>query len=310
VHLLEARDASALLVREHDLEAVAAGVREGELRPRVGTLAAAEGARALRPGRKVEGKLGHPGALALAAGAVERREPSLLGYGQAGRAHALREVIAHREGEPAGGDRAEEVVRGPGRVAAHEGAAAGGPVRQLREGELKQRDVVGGPVGTGVTGAQDAGEGLARAGLEAKQRVEAEAALVGAGRALLLGVRREQRGVDVEDEASRVAGVAPGAGAGRGAGLPDPGERGLVEALNAAVGGGLRGDRPEEHLLVAQRAEVGQAVAAVGEHHGEVARHAPGLVTHLAGVAAQNCGEALREAQRVGEPAEQGGACP
>jgi hypothetical protein len=50
VHLLEARDALALLVREHDLEAVAICVTEGELRSGVGTLAAAE-----RPGARGPG---------------------------------------------------------------------------------------------------------------------------------------------------------------------------------------------------------------------------------------------------------------
>ena len=65
--LLEARDAGASLVREHDLEAVTIGIAEGELRPGVGTLAPADGARALRPGREVEGKLGHPGAVAVAS---------------------------------------------------------------------------------------------------------------------------------------------------------------------------------------------------------------------------------------------------
>jgi hypothetical protein len=32
--------------------------------------------------------------------------------------------------------------------------------------------------------------------------------------------------------------------------------------------------------LVAQGAEVGEAVAAVGEHHGNIAQHVPGLVAH------------------------------
>jgi len=199
-------------------------------------------------------------------------------------------------------------VRGPGRVAAHKGAAAGSARRQLGKRRLEHRDVVGGGVGAGIAGAQHAGERLAARGLEAEQRMEAEAALVGAGGALLLGVRREQGGVNVEDEASRVAGVAPGAGAGRGAGLPDLRQHLLIEALQAAVGGSLRGDRPEKHLLIAQGSEVGQAVATVGEHHGEVAGHASGLVAHLARVHAQGCSQAFREPQPVGQGGQQGGA--
>ena len=64
MYLLEARDALALLVREHDLEAVTIGIAEGELGAGVRTLTAADRPRALRPGREVEGKRGHPGALA------------------------------------------------------------------------------------------------------------------------------------------------------------------------------------------------------------------------------------------------------
>ena len=79
-------------------------------------------------------------------------------------------------------------------------------------------------------------------------------------------------------------------------------------ALQAAVGGGVGGDRPEEHLLVSEGAQVGEAVAAVGEQHGEVADHASGLVAHLARVAAQGLRQALREAQAVGQSAEQDGA--
>ena len=199
-------------------------------------------------------------------------------------------------------------MRGPGRVAAHQGAAVHGALGQLGEGELEQRHVVGGRVGAGVAGAQDPGQGLAARGLAAEQRVEAEAALVGARGALLVGVRREQRGVDVENHAAGRRGAVPGAGAGRGAGLADLREQLLVEALQAAIGGGVGGHRPEEYPLVAQGAEVAEAVAAVGEQHGQVAHHASGLMAHLARVHAQGRAQALREAQPVGQGAEQHGA--
>jgi hypothetical protein len=61
--------------------------------------------------------------------------------------------------------------------------------------------VVDGGVGAGVARAQDPGQGLAGAILaveEAHQRVEPEAALVGAGGALLIGMRGDQRAVDVD----------------------------------------------------------------------------------------------------------------
>ena len=122
-------------------------------------------------------------------------------------------------------------------------------------------------------------------------------------------LRREQRRVDVEDQAAGRLAELPGAGSGRGAGLPHAREHLLIEALHAAVGGGVRGDRPEEQaLVVPERAQVGEAVAAVGEHHGEVAHHAPGLVAHLAGMAAQGRAQRGAEPQLVGQSAEQDGA--
>jgi hypothetical protein len=168
--------------------------------------------------------------------------------------------------------------------------------------------VVGGRVGAGIAGTQDPGERLASRGLEAEQRVEAVAALVGACRALLLRVRRDERGVDVEDHPPGRLPETPGAGAGGGAGVSHACEHALVEALQAAVGGGVRGHRPEEHLLVAQGAQIGEAVAAVGEHHGEVAHHAAGLMAHGPGVHGEAANEAVREADGVGQTGEQSGA--
>jgi hypothetical protein len=43
------------------------------------------------------------------------------------------------------------------------------------------------------------------------------------------------------------------------------------DLIDHAKRGGVGGDRPEQHLLVADRAQVGQAVTAVGEHHRQVA---------------------------------------
>ena len=137
--------------------------------------------------------------------------------------------------------------------------------------------------------------------------MKAEAALVGAGRALLLRVGGDERGVDVEDEALGDHALLPGTGSCSSACRADAGEQRLVEALEAAVGGRVRGHRPEEHLLVAQGAEVGERIAAVGEHHGEVAHDAPGLVAHPAGVEAQGLGECSRQPQSIGQTAKQRG---
>jgi hypothetical protein len=59
------------------------------------------------------------------------------------------------------------------------------------------------------------------------------------------------------------------------------------ERLGVRVGGDridhpkrrrVRRDRPEQGLLVAHRAQVGQAIAAVGEHHHQIADDATGIV--------------------------------
>jgi hypothetical protein len=165
--------------------------------------------------------------------------------------------------------------------------------------------VICGGVGAGVAGAQDGGQGLAAAGLAAQQRVEAIAALVVAGGALLVGVGRDKRGVDVQDEAPGGARQAPGAGAGGAASLAQAGQHPFVETLQTAVGGGIRGDLAEQYALVSERSQVGQAVAAVGQHHGQVAHHPAGLVADRAGEDAQRRNEAVAEPQSVGQSAEQ-----
>ena len=64
-----------------------------------------------------------------------------------------------------------------------------------------------------------------------------------------------------------------------GAREPDRLQPRLVEGSERAPGGGIGGDISEERLLVAQRAQVGEAVAAVGEHERQVAHHPAGIVT-------------------------------
>jgi hypothetical protein len=93
-------------------------------------------------------------------------------------------------------------LRATGAVGADEdfGAVAVG-VGDLCEGLVEDGDVVGGGVRSGVARPQEASEGLAGVVEEAEQRVVAEAAFVGGGGLLLLGVAGDQGGVDVQDQA-------------------------------------------------------------------------------------------------------------
>jgi hypothetical protein len=105
-------------------------------------------------------------------------------------------------------------VGAPADVGAGEDLATQVGLGQLLEGELQNLEVIGRGVGGGVPGPQDRGKRLACLGQVAEQRVEAEAALVVAGGAFLLGVGDQKRGVDVEDQLL-----------GPGSGTPCPGQR-------------------------------------------------------------------------------------
>ena len=73
-----------------------------------------------------------------------------------------------------------------------------------------------------LPGRRTPGQWLAGLAQEAEQWGESEAALVGAGGALLLGVGAEQGGVDVEDQLLGTGAGIPGALAGLGPGDADP----------------------------------------------------------------------------------------
>ena len=169
----------------------------------------------------------------------------------------------------------------PGGVGAdHDGLVTSGR-GELRQGEVDHLDVVGDGVGAGVAGPQDAGQRLAGAVAAvqaAPQRVEPEAALVGPGRALLVGVRGHQGGVHIHQQQP----VDVGAGLPRPRpclrpGGTQPGQAPLVagDPLEHPPGG--RGGRhlAEQLRLVTQHRQVAQAVPAVSQHHHKIPQHPP-----------------------------------
>ena len=127
---------------------------------------------------------------------------------------------------------------------------------QLLERQLQNREVIGGGVGAGVAGTKQPGERLAGLVEVAEQGVKAKGALVGAGGALLLGVRGEDRRVDVEGDRRGPGAGLPSSRPGGGAGRADCIEQTGVDRLHHPVGGALGGDAPEQHLLPAQHPEV------------------------------------------------------
>ena len=120
VQLFEAVDPGALLVGEEDLEAVAVVIGEGELRARVGALAAADRPRPGRPTGEVELELADPGARAALAVGVERWSPRPLGHRQNRVSNRLGQVEPDRKTEAVVGDMPAELVRGAAAVAADE----------------------------------------------------------------------------------------------------------------------------------------------------------------------------------------------
>jgi hypothetical protein len=112
--------------------------------------------------------------------------------------------------------------------------------------------------------------------------VEPEPTLVGPGRALLVGVRGHQGGVQVDHQQAVHPGARlPGPPACLGAGLTQPGQGLLAtlgEALDDAPGGRGRGHRAEQPGLVPERGQVAQAVPTIGQHDRQVGQHLAGPV--------------------------------
>src|SRR5680860_1581381 len=189
------------------------GAGSARRREKASPSAPAQGPRSGRPPRQPQSaKLGDPGALTLGGVLSDRRCPCRFREGENHLASVLVDPHAGREGALHLDNGSKELVGAPGRVGAHEDRSLLVLAHLL--GELIERidehaDVIGGGVGAGVAGPKGARKGLTAQ--VAEHRVEAEAALVGGGGALLVGVGGEQGGVDVEDDLGRASPRSPGA---------------------------------------------------------------------------------------------------
>ena len=108
--------------------------------------------------------------------------------------------------------------------------------------------------------------------------MEAEPAFEVARSPLVLGVGRDQRGIEVERDPLRCRFVAPGSLAGPPARLVQHPQPFWRDRLDDPLGG-----RPRRHLakqvrVLAQHAQVGQAVTAIGDAHDQVAQHPTRIV--------------------------------
>ena len=179
--------------------------------------------------------------------------------------------------------RIQEVVARTGAVAADQHRLLLHPLGELVAGETEHLDVIPGGIGAGASPSQEGGQRVPGRLQKAGQGVEAEAVLVVAARLLLLRVRGDQGGVDVEHQQLGPPRLPPDL-------IPHPSPR-RTELLQMAPGqpadhargGGHRGDVAEEIGLIVQHRELAQAVAAVGDADREIGEHGAWMVGGAAG---------------------------
>ena len=131
------------------------------------------------------------------------------------------EVQADRESQPQLPSSLQQRIGGAGAVAAEQDLAARS-VRQLRQRHLQDLDVVAGVIGRGVARPQFAGERLLRLLQVADDGMKAVPVLEVGSRRLLVGVRVDQRGVEIEDDLLRRRAQPPGSSPSLSAGRAEP----------------------------------------------------------------------------------------
>ncbi len=114
--------------------------------------------------------------------------------------------------------------------------------------------------------------------------------------------------VEIQHDALQAGACRPRPRADSGPRVTQPAQRDLIDALDGPPRRGTRRDRLKQLRLIAQRAEVGDAVTLVGEHHRQVAQHmarimATGPLTR----ARQRRGELARDPEAIGQPSDQRG---
>ena len=126
-----------------------------------------------------------------------------------------------------------------------------------------------------ATSPQHPGERLVRLVQIREDRMKPEPGAVVHRRAFLLGMRVDERRVDIDHDPLGANTEAPRA-------LPRGRTRGAQRVKQRRLAGDrvdqpkrrrVRRDRPEQRLLIPHRAQVRQTVAAVGEHHREIPNH-------------------------------------
>jgi hypothetical protein len=304
---LEHLDVGVGLVGQDTLEAVAVVVGERQLCAGMRALAPDDHPRPGWPPRQIQGRcdLGDLPVLTLAAVARKRCDPRVLGDVEDRGANRVSQLVADRVAQPMLETEVQQLMRRARRVRTHQDLDRLDQLsRDLRERVLDDRDVIAGGVRARVAGAQDRSERLAGFVAVGHQRVKAVAALVVAGSALLLRMTAHQGRVDLDRDPlgrpRQLPDMLARTGMRIGERVKQPRRR--RDPVHNAKRGRVRRDRPEQRVLVTQRADVGEAVSAVGEHHREIADHAAGIVPGPARLQAlQAHRQRLREPTLIGD---------
>ena len=279
-------------------------VGEAQLRAGVGVLSPADHAGTFRPGVQVDpaGQLAHLRAMADVAVGVDCWGPDVLGLGEDRLADMGVDRHPQREPDLVVAEVPGELGAGPGAVASDQHRPVPRGPGQLRQGEIDQLDQIISAASRGVARPQQARQRLAgsvAAVQVGQQRVEPERSLVGPRRALLgvaMGQDQGRIGVDDQQLDLWLAAGGPGTSAGMGPGGPQPGQPVRVggDSLDHPPGGRGRGHQAEQLRLITQDRQVGEAVAAIGQHHRQIPQHRR---VRMAAPAAR-----LVPAQRPGQP--------
>jgi hypothetical protein len=306
------------LVGDEHLEAVAGVVGEAQLvrRAGVGPLAAADRPGPNRPalaGKVQAGKLRDPRATAPATMLVKGRHPAAViavaGGGWDCQDRGLDVGLDRepdRERELAADDVVHEGVGGAGGVGADQDRLGSGLLRQGQQGHRQHTNMVSRGVGAGVARPQDPRQrlpGPIAAVQPGTQRVEPEAVLERAGRALLVAVGLQQGRVNIDAQRPH----RPSARRPRP--LAGPRHRRPQRRHPFGVGSNLvdnpprgrrRADPPEQPRLVPQARQVAHTVAPIGKHDDQIPQDRAAVI----GVTAARAGKATvgAAAKLAGQP--------
>ena len=163
----------------------------------------------------------------------------------------------------------------------------------LAQGSVEDVDVVGGGVRAGVAAAQLAGEKLPGVVAERQHRVIPERPLERRRRLFLLRMADHDRGVQIDHQAGQLAAgrggrwerrptglavLGPGHLAGRRSRPRDPGQPGVVDAVEQPPTRRVRGHRPEQRRLVLEHRHIRDGARPVSDRDRHVDQHPPRVV--------------------------------